>query len=55
MSKERLHTTLNTETLEYLAVLKVRKKLKGINGAIEYLVKKHKEIEDNEYDNRKTK
>ena len=53
MARERIHTTLEQECLEYLAVLKIRNKFKGINDSIEYLVKLHKEGKINE-DNRET-
>ena len=43
MARERFHTTIEQECLEYLAILKIRNKFKGLNDSIEYLVKLHKE------------
>lgn len=57
MSRERLHTTIEQEALEYLAILKIRHRFKGLNDSIEYLVKLHKEgkLLDNERNTNKTK
>lgn len=45
MARERFHTTIEQEDLEYLAILKIRNKFKGLNDSIEYLIKLHKEGE----------
>lgn len=55
MPRERFHTTLETEVLEYLSVLKIRKKFRGLNDVIEYLVNEHKKGENKNENNIKTK
>ena len=55
MPRERFHTTLETEVLEYLSVLKIRKKFRGLNDVIEYLVNEHKKGESKNENNIKTK
>ena len=55
MPRERFHTTLETEVLEYLSILKIRKKFRGLNDVIEYLVNEHKKRENKNENNIKTK
>ena len=55
MPRERFHTTLEIEVLEYLSVLKIRKKFRGLNDVIEYLVNEHKKGENKNENNIKTK
>lgn len=55
MPRERFHTTLETEVLEYLSILKIRKKFRGLNDVIEYLVNEHKKGENKNENNIKTK
>lgn len=45
MARERFHTTIEQKDLEYLAILKIRNKFKGLNDSIEYLIRLHKEGE----------